>query len=285
MSRYPLDITLACSVALQGGLEKYRNILPPLPQGAMYFIKDWNSALISEFKRPVIKKHLGAMARGIILLNSPRVVASVIDKIAVPYRSFYYAKRFTEAYNFASGTLRKNPDGTIMDFGRGLSPLTNLISLHNPNAQFLSIDTDNIANDIFAKVTDDFGISHNIIDYNKISAYPRDTLISLGTFAYIPKIEAEEKLLHIAKNFQNIFIELDLDKSIPVANDDALVRELGTEYQMPWKKNEITKIFGPHYKLHTLAGYATQEGLELYDREFKQLRNSFEKSNESFLQK
>lgn len=285
MSNYPIDITLACSVALEGGLEKYRKILPPLPQGAMYLIQDWNRALISECKKPNVKKHLGALARGIVLLKNPHAVASIVDKIAVPYRSFYYAKRFIEAYNFASDSIQTKPGSCVMDFGRGLSPLVNLISYKNPDARIYSIDIDNMANEIHTKVSAEFGQSHKIVNWAEIDSIPKNIFLSLGTFAYIPKWEAESAMEYVAKKFPKVFIELDLDKSLPTAADDDLVRELGTEYQKPWTEKDISNIFGSSYKLNTLNSYAAKEGIELYERQFEKLRKSFDKSNEVFLQR
>jgi hypothetical protein len=278
-NKYPLDITLTCSVALEGGLAKYRDILKPLPAGSMYLIKDWNRALIDTMKQPQFKKHLGAVARAIVLLKSPKATAAIIDKIAVPYRSFYYAKRFTEAYNFVAGAQATG----VCDFGRGLSPLIHVIKTNYPDMKIYSKDTDERANEIYDITSAKLGLpNHTSIPCLKtMELSERTAFVSLGTFSYIPKEDQARKLNLIRWKFHKSFIELRLGDN---TSDSQLVEKFGTRYNPGFTRKEMEGIFGAHIQARTLSDYMAAEGEKLYTREFKCLAKAILESSECFVQ-
>jgi hypothetical protein len=281
---YPLDITLACVIALQGGLEKYADILPSLPKDSLQFIKEWNRALLWNCSRnPEFKKHLGGFGRAIALIKSPKLTAALLDKIAVPYRSYYYAKRFSDAYGYSDSVLQNNIGVNIVDFGRGLSPLIHLLGAHHEIKPY-SIDIDTVGNSLFAKTSTDIGLNSGVYsdDWKAVNEHigdKKDLFLSLGTFAYINKKDAREKLEYIAKNYPNFFIELEKENIVSEQQDGKLVKNMGTEYQPGWSETEIKEIFGSEAKLQPLSD------IEIQSNKFKKLKNSLGQSTESFLQR
>ncbi|MCL2629315.1 MAG: hypothetical protein FWD33_01315 [Alphaproteobacteria bacterium] len=274
-----LDITLGCSLGLEGGIMKYRDILKPMPQGSMYMLKDWNRALIEVARKPQFKKRFGALGKFMLAVQSPAAIAAIIDKI-VPYRSFYYAKRFTEAYH----SVKALPN--VVDFGRGFSPLVHFLDEYKSFfINTFSIEKDDTTNEIFQQTSQKLGINknHKIVVWDKIDSIAKTSnFISLGTFVYIPKDEQFQKLRYVAKKFSGFYIELEPDQNTQQA-DNKFVSKMGAEYKPGLTKHDILNIFqqqgtGLHAK-------AISEGTDLYDREFPKLMKALAKSTEYFISK
>lgn len=252
--QYLLDIPLVCSVALEGGLKKYGKYLPQLPDGTMKFIHEWNRALCGVMRQSKNKKYLGAMGRAVAMTNAPNLLANVVNKTAVPYRSFYYAARFTDAYRFVTRESEKNQllnahsvdlHTNIVDLGRGLSPFVPLLRQNLDAVNLVSFDFENV-DDVYAQTCKEMQISGGELiktpdDLYALDGKSRDIITSLGTFAYMPKDEQAESLADIYNSFKHFYIELDGDNS-GVA-DKKLVEKMGASYHMGWKTGELETMF------------------------------------------
>ncbi len=251
MQEYPLDIALLCSVALQGALVKYSKNLPVLPNSSKNFISEWNKALIATVQEPNFKKHLGALGRAISLVKNPAIVASGANKVSgVPYRSFYYASRFANAFVFTrKNIVSSRADceiGTrhnIVNFGNGLSPLTHLVKQEYDFVTPWTIDLP-LINEVYEKTSLRMGLksSANMINWDELgllSNSGHNIFISLGTFVYLDKDDQADKLKYINENFKHIFIELELDKA---AQDANITKKMGAGYNKGWDKAEVPKL-------------------------------------------
>ena len=285
---YLLDIPLACSVALEGGLKKYRNILQPLPDNSLEFIEDWNSSLISVLRYPKFKKYLGAFGRSIVMLRNPRLVAWGVDKVSVPYRSFYYASRFTESLNFATNkaqefqnlNINKNTSPIVVDFGHGLSPWSPLL---NENLDFITtyMADKGLVHDVYEKTMDIMKLQSrpkniNMERINLIPSFQKLVFVSLGTFVYLPKEERTKILKDIVSKFRYFYVGLELDKA---QKDGKIVENMGVAYQKGWNVLELQKVIGTEISIKTLLDDS------VYYKEFKNLENSLRAATEFFIQR
>ena len=235
--KYPLDITVACSIGLEGGLVRFKDDLPGFSKDDFDLVHEWNCNLKNTLKEPEFKEYMTTTYR--ILLNLPAVTLSkIIDKLAVPYRSYYYAKRFLDSANFVYEHAQQNAN--IVDFGRGLSPWGHVIKQNRPDILMYTFDKDE-TNFVFKTVSNKM----NLIEpyFNKMPTEPvfdRDMFISLGTFVYLNKKEQIQHLKQASAQFKNLFIELEKNKAIQ--QDKHIVNNLGTEYNSGFSKQELTEL-------------------------------------------
>ena len=249
---YPLDITVACSIGLEGGLLRYKNDLPYFSRDDFELVHEWNRNLKKTMKEPEFKEYMTTTYR--ILLHLPAVTLSkIIDGLSVPYRSYYYAKRFLDAANFVYGRSEQNTN--VVDFGRGLSPWGHVIKQHRPDIQMYTFDKDE-TNSVFKAVSNKMNFA--IPYFNKMPSEPvfdRDIFVSLGTFVYLNTAEQIKKLNQASAQFKNLFIELE--KTNIIQRDKSVVNNLGTEYYSGFSKQELNKILGNRvpFELKEINGY------------------------------
>jgi hypothetical protein len=284
---YQLDKAFICSVALEGGLKKYRDILPALPD--MKFVSDWNRALISTLRRPEFKKQLGPVGRAVVMLNNPKMTAAAVDRLAVPYRSYYYARRFADAYKHVrnmGGELVEFGKNSfnLVDFSRGFSPLLPLICEYCDHVVPRAIENNAIINDAYQEASHAAGIGsrHTVLDWNGMRALPdsdKDIFVSLGTFVYMPKGQQKQKLIEVNNSFKSLYIELEQD--FGRQKDSKIVESMGGKYQEGWSLSELRDILGPQIKIKT-----QYDGLSEFARSYdKKLDNSLYAATEIFIQR
>ncbi len=249
--KYPLDITVACSMGLEGGLARFKDDLPNFSKDDFDLVHEWNRDLKKIMKEPEFKEYMTTTYR--ILLRLPPVTLSkLIDKLAVPYRSYYYAKRFLDAAHFVYERAEQNAN--VVDFGRGLSPWGHVVKQNRPDIQMFTFDR-NETNSVFSAVSSKLNLSTP--HFNQMPAEPkfdRDVFVSLGTFVYLDNAEQAAKLKETSTQFKNLFIELD--KPNAVQQDKELVNNLGAEYNAGFSKQELTKLLGPQipFELKEIGG-------------------------------
>lgn len=249
--KYPLDITVACSMGLEGGLARFKDDLPNFSKDDFDLVHEWNRGLKKIMKEPEFKEYMTTTYR--ILLRLPPVTLSkLIDKLAVPYRSYYYAKRFLDAAHFVYERAEQNAN--VVDFGRGLSPWGHVVKQNRPDIQMFTFDR-NETNSVFSAVSSKLNLSTP--HFNQMPAEPkfdRDVFVSLGTFVYLDNAEQAAKLKETSTQFKNLFIELD--KPNAVQQDKELVNNLGAEYNAGFSKQELTKLLGTQipFELKEIGG-------------------------------
>lgn len=249
--KYPLDITVACSMGLEGGLARFKDDLPNFSKDDFDLVHEWNRSLKKTMKEPEFKEYMTTTYR--ILLHLPAVTLSkIIDKLAVPYRSYYYAKRFLDAAHFVYARAEQNAN--VVDFGRGLSPWGHVVKQNRPDVQMYTFDRDE-TNSVFSAVSSKLNLPTPYL--NEMPAEPkfdRDVFVSLGTFVYLDNAEQATKLKETSAQFKNLFIELD--KPNAVQQDSELVNNLGTEYNAGFSKQELTKLLGSKipFELKAIGG-------------------------------
>lgn len=249
--KYPLDITVACSMGLEGGLARFKDDLPNFSKDDFDLVHEWNRSLKKTMKEPEFKGYMTTAYR--ILLHLPAVTLSeIIDKLAVPYRSYYYAKRFLDAAHFVYERAEQNAN--VVDFGRGLSPWGHVVKQNRPDLQMYTFDRDE-TNSVFSAVSSKLNLPTP--HFNEMPAEPkfdRDVFVSLGTFVYLDNAEQSAKLKETSTQFKNMFIELD--KPNAVQQDSELVNNLGTEYNAGFSRQELTKLLGTQipFELKEIGG-------------------------------
>lgn len=249
--KYPLDITVACSMGLEGGLARFKDDLPNFSKDDFDLVHEWNRGLKKIMKEPEFKEYMTTTYR--ILLRLPPVTLSkLIDKLAVPYRSYYYAKRFLDAAHFVYERAEQNAN--VVDFGRGLSPWGHVVKQNRPDIQMFTFDR-NETNSVFSAVSSKLNLSTP--HFNQMPAEPkfdRDVFVSLGTFVYLDNAEQAAKLKETSTQFKNLFIELD--KPNAVQQDKELVNNLSAEYNVGFSKQELTKLLGTQipFELKEIGG-------------------------------
>ena len=250
--KYPLNISVLCSIGLEGGLLRYRDILPNFSSDDFDLIHEWNKCLIKTIKEPVFNEYIGASYR--ILLNlHPIMISRIIDRLSVPYRSYYYAKRFIEAMNFVyerSGVFSK-----IIDFGRGLSPWIHVINKNYPTTEIFTFDMSE-TDDVFRSVTKKMNLQ--MPKFNEMPEdidFNIDVFVSLGTFVYLPKSEQITKLQTVSKQFKNLFIELE-KSNIGTQADNNIVNRMGADYNPGFSADDVRCCIGENipYTLREIAG-------------------------------
>ena len=172
--------------------------------------------------------------------------------MAVPYRSYYYAKRCVDAAHFVYESAEQNAN--VIDFGRGLSPWGHVVKQNRPDIQMYTFDKDE-TNIVFSAVSKKLNLS--IPRFNEMPAEPKfdkDVFVSLGTFVYLDNAEQAKKLKETSAQFRNMFIELD--KPNAVQQDKELVNNLGTEYNAGFSRQELTKLLGTQipFELKEIGG-------------------------------
>lgn len=249
--KYPLDITVACSMGLEGGLARFKDDLPNFSKDDFDLVHEWNRSLKKTMKEPEFKEYMTTTYR--ILLHLPAVTLSkIIDKLAVPYRSYYYAKRFLDAAHFVYERAEQNAN--VVDFGRGLSPWGHVVKQNRPDVQMYTFDRDE-TNSVFSAVSSKLNLPTP--HFNEMPAEPKfdnDLFVSLGTFVYLDNAEQAAKLKEISTQFKNMFIELD--KPNAVQQDKELVNNLGAEYNAGFSRQELAKILGTQipFELKEIGG-------------------------------
>ncbi len=250
--KYPLDITIACSIGLEGGLARFKNDLPSFSKDDFELVHEWNCCLKNTMQEPDFKEYITKKYR--ILLNLPVVTLSrLIDKIAVPYRSYHYAKRFLDAAHFVYEHADKNAN--IIDFGRGLSPWGHVIKQKRPDVQMFSFDKEE-TNLVFSAVSKKLNLP--IPHFNEMPSEPKfdkDMFVSLGTFVYLNTTEQAAKIKETATQFKRLFIELD--KPNAVQQDKKLVNKLGTEYNAGFSRQELSQMLDKQipFELREIGGH------------------------------
>lgn len=240
--KYPLDITVACSIGLEGGLARYRDELPYFSRDDFDLVHEWNRNLIKTIKQPEFKGYIGTTYRMLLHL-SPVNVSRIIDRLAVPYRSYYYAKRFVDAANFVLAKADKNTN--IVDYGRGLSPWGHIVQKQNPTIQMYTFDMDE-TNSVFKAVSNKMNLK--VPEFNKMPSqinFDNDIFVSLGTFVYLDNAEQESNLVDYSKKFKNLFIELE--KPNATQADKKVVNSMGTDYKPGLSKDTITGLIGDKF--------------------------------------
>ncbi len=240
--KYPLDITVACSIGLEGGLARYRDELPYFSRDDFDLVHEWNSTLKQTLKQPEFKQNISGTYR--VLLNlSPVTVSRIIDRLSVPYRSYYYAKRFLDAADFVY--TRAGGYCNVVDFGRGLSPWGHIVKKQNRFVNMHTFDN-NITNAVFETVTNKMNLENphfNELPNNIV--FDRDIFVSLGTFVYLDNAEQESNLVDYSKKFKNLFIELE--KPNATQADKKVVNSMGTDYKPGLSKDTITGLIGDKF--------------------------------------
>jgi len=249
--KYPLDITVACSIGLEGGLARYKDDLPAFSKDDFDLVHEWNRNLKKTMKEPEFKEYMTTTYR--ILLHLPAVTLSkIIDKLAVPYRSYYYAKRFLDAAHFVYNKAEQNAN--VIDFGRGLSPWGHVVKQNRPDVQMYTFDREE-TNSVFGAVSSKLNLPTPY--FNEMPVVPvfdKDVFISLGTFVYLDNAEQAAKLKETGAQFKNIFIELD--KPNAVQQDKEIVNNLGAEYNAGFSRQELAKLLGTQipFELKEIGG-------------------------------
>lgn len=249
--KYPLDITVACSIGLEGGLARYRDELPYFSRDDFDLVHEWNSTLKQTLKQPEFKQNISGTYR--VLLNlSPVTVSRIIDRLSVPYRSYYYAKRFLDAADFVY--TRAGGYCNVVDFGRGLSPWGHIVKKQNRFVNMHTFDN-NITNAVFETVTNKMNLENphfNELPNNIV--FDRDMFVSLGTFVYLPKPEQSARLRYVSQNFKNLFIELE--DPYATQDDKKLVNNMGANYNSGFTANEIQEVLNNKNLDWKLLGFA-----------------------------
>ena len=251
--KYPLDITVACSLGLEGGLARYRDVLPEISNDDFDLVHEWNRALKKTMKQPEFRACIDTSTR--ILLNLPATqVSKIIDKISVPYRSYYYAKRFIDAANFVYD--RAGVCANIVDFGRGLSPWGHVVRKNLPYVEMYSIDKHE-ANMAFQSTSEKMNLPVPIFidDLPDNTLFDQDIVVSLGTFVYLDDIEQKANLVRCSRKFKNLFIELEKPNADQA--DKTLIHNMGTSYNRGLSKDSILSAVGNKipFKLQNLDSH------------------------------
>ena len=250
--KYPLDITVACSIGLEGGLARFKNDLPGFSADDFEMVHDWNCNLKKIISGTEYKKLVGKTYR--VLLTLPaKTLSKIIDKLAVPYRSYYYAKRFLDAANFVYE--RADKGANVVDFGRGLSPWCHIIKKNRPDINLFTIDIPE-TNSVYNAVSKKMNLQTPIFNNMPVKpVFHKDMFVSLGTFVYLDKTEQSVKLTEASLQFKNLFIEIE--KPNVVQSDTAIVNNLGTKYNSGLSVKEINSIMGSNipFELKEIGGY------------------------------
>ncbi len=282
MNQKSMDIMLTCALGLEGGLQKYAHLVPELPTSTidfvytMDFIHEWNGALMSVLNTPRYKQHLGRAGRALLALKSPKLTAWTVDKIAVPYRSFYYAYRFASAYKHISNGATEN--SLVLDYGNGFSPLLPMMMLNEgvagcgmdaPMTQEIVDKTCGIMEIKAPKLLDNDCFEYV---YKDFSAYCRHGFVSLGTFAYMPG-SVQYRTMQNGLCYPHVYIEVD---GAPNA-DARLVEKVGAKYEGAWNRDTLNAmLFGEGVSIKTLSERA------IFAKHDK-LRRAINKANELFI--
>ena len=278
--KYPLDITLLCSIGLEGGLKHYKNVLPDFSREELDIVHDWNIALKKNAKKPEYKSKLGSFGK-LCLYLKPEIVAKIIDKFAVPYRSYYYAKRFLDAANFVSQKNDALSSTKIVDFGRGLSPWGPVVKNRHPWIEMYTFDTP-LTDNLFIDTTKSAGF-----ELPKFNTEPeninfeKDMFVSLGTFVYLDYDEQVKKMKYAKENFKNIFIELEKENA--QQQDKNIVNNMGTDYHQGWNCKKVYAVFngGTVYQIKSLL--APQDEELLAEHRYTKTLNAAKQATEIFL--
>ncbi|MCQ2574755.1 MAG: hypothetical protein MJ156_01455 [Alphaproteobacteria bacterium] len=250
--KYPLDITIACSIGLEGGLARFKNDLPNFSKDDFELVHEWNCCLRNTMKTPEFKEYITTKYR--VLLHLPAVTLSkIIDKIAVPYRSYHYAKRFLDAAHFVYEHADQNVN--IIDFGRGLSPWGHVVKQKRPDVQMFSFDKEE-TNLVFSAVSEKLNLPTPHFNVMPLEPkFNKDIFVSLGTFVYLDTAEQAAKIKETATKFKRLFIELD--KPNAVQQDKELVNSLGTEYNAGFSRQELAKMLDKQFpfELKEIGGH------------------------------
>ena len=249
--KYPMDITVACSMGLEGGLARFKDDLPNFSKDDFDLVHEWNRNLKKTMKEPEFKEHMTTLYR-VLLHLSPVTLSKIIDKLAVSYRSYYYAKRFLDAAHFVYEHADENAN--IIDFGRGLSPWGHVVKQNRPDIQMYTFDKDE-TNTVFSAVSKKLNLPTP--HFNEMPTAPKfnqDMFVSLGTFVYLDNAEQATKLKEAGVQFKRLFIELD--KPNAVQQDKEIVNNLGTEYNAGFSRQELTKLLGTQipFELKEIGG-------------------------------
>ena len=241
--KYPLDITVACIIGLEGGFTLHKDYLSMTRffPANLDLVHEWNLTLKKTLKEPEFE-HCISTKYKMLLKLSPANVARIIDRLAVPYRSYYYAKRFLDAAEFVYE--HTDPGAAVIDFGRGLSPWCHIIRKNSTQPiGIYTFDTDKTANRVFEVVSKKMGLPMpSINEEPDIIMFDRDIFVSLGTFAYLTKEDQIMKLAKAAGQYRYLFIEMD--KPNAIQPDQKLVKKLGTQYHSGLSEMGIKGILG-----------------------------------------
>lgn len=249
--KYPLEITVACSIGLEGGLARFKDDLPNFSKDDFELVHEWNRNLKKTMKEPEFKEYMSKIYR--ILLHLPAIrLSKIIDTLSVPYRSYYYAKRFLDAAHFVYERAEQNAN--VVDFGRGLSPWGHVVKQNRPDVQMYTFDMDE-TNSVFSAVSSKLNLPTP--HFNEMPTEPKfdkDVFVSLGTFVYLDKAEQVAKLEEISTQFKNLFIELEKPKEVQQDNKMdketlmlwTLVNNSGTEavYNTGASRQELKQVLG-----------------------------------------
>ena len=249
--KYPLDITVACSIGLEGGLARYKDDLPNFSKDDFDLVHEWNRNLKKTMKEPEFKEYMTTTYH--ILLHLPAVTLSkIIDKLAVPYRSYYYAKRFLDAAHFVYERAEQNAN--VVDFGRGLSPWGQVVKKNRPDVNIFTFDKEE-TNKVYHTVSEKMNLPlPRFNEWPMKPVFDKDIFVSLGTFVYLDNAEQAVKLKEISAQFKSMFIELE--KPNAAQQDKELVNNLGTEYNAGFSRQELTKLLGTQipFELKEIGG-------------------------------
>ncbi len=241
MNQKSMDIMLTCALGLEGGLQKYWQLMPNMPMYTIDFVHEWNGALMSLFQMPCYKRYLGRVGRALLALKNPKFTAWVVDKIAVPYRSFYYAHRFASAYNNMANGVADN--SLIVDFGNGFSPLLPMMTL-NYNVDGCGMDAP-LTQEMVDKICSIMQIKQPKLlsddSFLNIHKYFPDHcehgFVSLGTFAYMP-VSQQYRIMQNGLRYKQVYMEVD---SAPNA-DARLVEKVGAKYKGAWNRDALDAL-------------------------------------------
>ncbi len=257
-NEYPLDITLTCAMGLEGGLQKHSHLMPKLPANTLEFVHEWNRALLSTLRDSKYREKLGTMGKIITATKSPKLVAWAVDKVAVPYRSFYYANRFATAYNVMAHNLDNKGSRAVVDYGHGFSPLLPLL-MQNKSVDGYGLDFP-LTQEIFDKTSQSMGIAapqfSDTKNYRNVALGHDDIkyqhgFVSLGTLAYLPMSHQYDVIQSANCWFDNMVIEVDGAPS----RDANIVKKMGAKYNpYVWNADTLkTMIYDDNVKIKPLS--------------------------------
>jgi len=276
-NRY-FDIYLACALGLEGGLKKYAHLVPNLSRTQMDFIHEWNMALLSVLKKPGNKMLLGPRGRAMLALKSPKFTAWTLDKIAVPYRSFYYAHRFADAYNTIGAGV--GPKSTVVEYGNRFSPFVPMLMLDTKTNGCVMDSALNqslvgeVCGVMKIKCPELWlnGGEHKITEM--ATNGDANAFVALGSMVYNP-IGQQHKIIQSAANYKHLFVEVDAAPS----PDAALVKKVAykNSYKGAWNRDALKAMLEPeNISVRTLSERAAFTG-------HVKLRDAIDKACEVYL--
>ncbi len=228
------------SIALEGGMNRFKDDLPNFSKDDFNLIHEWNCCLRNVIEEPEFKRCLRADHYYTITQLPADSVSEVIDNMTTLYRSYHLAKMFLDSAHFVYGCAGQN--AAVLNMESGLLPWGYVVKQNRPDVQIYNVSTPEI-NSIFSKVSYKLKLppihmneTPESNDYDKF--FYGSVFVSTGFLMYLSKDEQKNLLRQINMGYKNLFIELGK----PNAGQQNERFSSGAECKTGFSKQELERV-------------------------------------------